>query len=84
MSSVSKADIAVSSNLQRIFKELEEEVEIIAGQKMGMSLVVYNSEPGSRLNYISNVDRPQVVQVFRILLDGWAQGMPDIPAHKVD
>ena len=84
MSSIAKVDRKVSKNLKRIFTELEREVERVAGQKMGMSLVIYNSEAGSRLNYISNVDRPAVIQVYQTLLDGWNEGMPDVPAHEVE
>jgi len=84
MSSIAKVDRKVSKNLKRIFTELEREVERVAGQKMGMSLVICNSEAGSRLNYISNVDRPAVIQVYQTLLDGWNEGMPDVPAHEVE
>ncbi len=82
MSHVAKPDALVSKQLQEIFAKLESEVEAIAGQKMLMSLCVFNSEPGSRINYISNGQRKDVAAAWMSMVKGWGEGMPDIPAHE--
>ena len=50
---------------------------------MGFSLVVFNAEPGSRLNYVSNCDRQEVYSALKSLIAGWEDGMPDIPSHEI-
>ena len=81
MSKVAKADVLVSQQLQGIFTKLESDIEALAGQKMMISLCVFNSEPGSRINYISNGDRKDVAGAWMSMVKGWGEGMPDIPAH---
>jgi len=83
MSSLHPADKAVSEAMQQLADELSERLEQIAGQKMMFSLCVFNSAPGSRINYVSNCDRSDVANCWKSMLHGWEQGMPDIPAHKV-
>lgn len=78
---VAKVDVLVSKQLQEIFKKLESEIEELAEQKMVISLCVFNSEPGSRINYISNGDRKDVAAAWMSMVKGWGEGMPDIPSH---
>ena len=73
----------VSQNLQAIAAEIEDRLQEVAGQRMLFSLVVFNTTPGTRMNYISNGDRDDVATALRNLLESWDQGMPDVPAHKV-
>lgn len=84
MSKVAKKDILISRQLQDIFNRLEQEIEELVGQKMGISLCIFNSEPGSRINYISNCERKNVATAWMSMVKGWGEGMPDIPAHKFD
>ncbi len=72
----------LSKELKNIAGRLEKEIEHAAGVKMAFTLVVYNTEPGSRLNYISNANRAEVAGCLRSLLEGWEAGMPDVPAHE--
>lgn len=59
-------------------------VEEIAGQPMAITMIVFNAEPGSRLNYISTCEREKAIEVYKALLEGWGEGMPDVPAHEVN
>lgn len=81
---VAKADRLISESLRDIAKELDIKLEEIAGQRMSFSLIVFNAEEGSRLNYVSNCDRDNVHTALKSLIKGWEKGMPDIPAHKVE
>lgn len=81
---ISAADVAVSDALRQISDELSAKLEEIAGQRMHFSLIVFQSEPGSRLNYVSNCQRDYVVGAMQALLQGWRAGMPDVPAHEVN
>lgn len=72
----------VSAELQSIAAELSERIDAVAGQHMNFSLLVFHTKPGSRMNYISDTNREDVVNAMKSLLQGWDKGMPDIPAHK--
>ena len=80
--STAKPDLIVSRELQDIFRRLVQEVQELAGEKMMLSLCVFNSEPGSRMNYISNCNREDVETCWLNLINGWREGMPDVPAHE--
>ena len=82
MPHVAQPDVLVSKQLQNIFKKLESDVEAVAGQKMTISLCVFNSVPGSRINYISNGNRQDIAGALMSMVKGWGEGMPDIPAHN--
>lgn len=71
----------VSTELRDIADELTKRLEEVAGQHMNFSLLVFHTKPGSRMNYISNTKREDVVYAMKSLLKGWEEGMPDIPAH---
>ena len=45
--------------------------------------MIFNSEPGARINYISNCKREEVALAMGSLLEHWKEGMPDIQAHEV-
>jgi hypothetical protein len=76
-------DEKVSFELKDIAEKIDDKLESVAGQKMGFSLVVFNVESESRLNYVSNCNRQDVIKVYKTLLEGWEKGMPDIKAHEV-
>ena len=57
---IAEADRLISEELRAIADELNERLEQIAGQKMSFSLLIFNTEPGSRMNYISNCQRDDV------------------------
>ena len=78
-----QAEAALSRDLQNLAKRLEVMLEKRAGKPMLFSLVIFNDEPGSRMQYISNTDRECVKNALESLLDGWREGMPDVPAHEV-
>jgi len=80
---ISETDAIISVNLKRIFSDLIEELDEITGKKdIGLSLVIFNHDDNSRLNYISNCDRGEVIKVWKTLIDSWGKGMPDIPGHE--
>ena len=74
------ADVRVSQRLQELAQELDRQLEDIAGEPVGFTLIVYTHP---RASYISNVARPVAVREIRALLAAWAAGMPDVPAHEV-
>ena len=76
-------DRAVSESMQSLADTLNGLLEDIAGKPMGFSLIVFNAEAGSRMNYVSNCDRQEVINAMKSLLAGWEQGMLDIPAHEI-
>jgi len=76
-------DRKVSEQLRLIADELDKRLEDVAGQRMSFSLVVFNAEAGSRMNYVSNTNRDEVANALTSLLVGWGKGMPDIPAHEI-
>jgi hypothetical protein len=80
----SPEDMAVSESMQILAKLLGGMLEDIAGKPMGFSLLVFNAEEGSRMNYVSNCDRDEVHTALKSLLAGWEAGMPDIPSHEIN
>lgn len=80
--SMDDADRRVSENLRSLANDIDQHLREVAGCRMGFSLVVFNGVPDSRLNYVSNCDRGEVVAALRSLLDGWEADMPDVPAHE--
>lgn len=80
--SLAPEDVAISENMQALAGSLSSLLEEIAGKPMGFSLIVFNAEAGSRMNYVSNCDRQEVINAMKSLLTGWEQGIPDVPAHK--
>lgn len=81
---LSTPDKKVSEQLLGIAVGLDRILEEIAGQRMSFSLVVFNAEAGSRMNYVSNCDRADVVAAMKSLIKGWEEGMPDFKAHELD
>ena len=80
---IAPEDRAVSEAMQGIAKTQSDHLEDIGGKPMGFSLVVFNAEAGSRMNYVSNCDRQEVYNALKSLISGWEAGMPDIPSHKI-
>ena len=81
---VTEAERALSLELQELAAVLESKLERRAGKKMLFSLLIFNEEAGSRMQYISNTHRDSVLVAMRSLLSGWREDMPDIPAHEVE
>ncbi len=71
----------LSRNLKAIAQALDEAIEEIAGERVGFTLIVFTDPRGS---YISTVNREDSVREIKKLLDYWGEGLPDIPAHKVN
>ena len=80
---IATPDMKVSQELQQIAEELSQRLEDVAGKRMNFSLVVFNSMPGSRMNYVSNANREDVANALKSLLAGWEAQMPDIPSHEI-
>lgn len=80
---IAPEDMAISENMQALAGSLSDLLEEIAGKPMGFSLVVFNAEAGSRMNYVSNCNRQEVYGALKSLIAGWEAGMPDIPSHDV-
>jgi len=78
---VANEDILVSESLQQIALALQEMINDAAGKPMGFCLQVFNAQPGSRMNYVSNCKREEVAATMKELLVAWEEGMPDVPAH---
>lgn len=80
---MNRKEIEISKNLQDIAQQVSAQLKAITGQEVGFFLLVGNTEAGGRTNYISNMDRAQSVEVMLDLLNRWASGMKDLPAHKL-
>ena len=79
----SEIDALLSEHLQDLAKLIETEISQITGVKMAFSLCVFNYDNNSRMSYVSNIDRDTVAKIWLELIGAWSDGMPDIPAHKV-
>lgn len=79
-----RLDHKVSKRLKELGQRLDIEIEKMAGQRMTFALLIFNPIPGQRMNYISNGPREEMQQAIKSLIQGWEQGMPDIPAHEID
>ncbi len=78
---MSKAAIRVSKGLKEIARELGDHIEEIAGEPVSFSLFVWTED---RCNYISNSkNRTEIKTALKSVINGWDNGMPDIPAHEV-
>ena len=69
----------VSRGLPGIAERLAKDIERVAGEPCHVSLFVWTN---GRSNYISTLDRPQVIAILEEHIRGWKAGMPDIPAHE--
>jgi len=76
---IASPDLKISKELVSIANQLDDKLREVAGERMGFSLVVFQSELGSRMNYMSNCERGNVRHALTSLLKGWDEGMPDIP-----
>lgn len=83
MGEVTKEDQEISRGLPDLAALIKAELEKLSGRNMGFALVVFNTEVGSRMNYVSNCDRNEVVGAFKSMLTKWEAGMPDIPSHEI-
>ena len=77
-------DLLVSACLQELAGAIYDGFVEVTGESIGFMLMVFPMEEGQRVNYISNCDRDEVKGAMETLLKHWAEGMPDIPAHKVN
>lgn len=76
-------DVKISLALQHIADSIQRQLKGIGVHDRAFALVVFNSKPGGRMQYVANGDRRDVAQALKALLDGWGDGMPDVPAHKI-
>lgn len=73
--------LLVSEELQTVAAVIDDALANIAGKRVGFSLFIWTKE---RAQYVSNsTQRKEIQTAVRAVLDGWDQGMPDIPAHEV-
>ena len=77
-------EVKTSIAMQELAKAISESLMAITGEDMGFMLMVFNTTNDARTNYISNCDREEVIDSMKFLLDKWADGLPDIPAHEVN
>lgn len=78
MSAINK----ISKKLPAVADHLSSKLRKIAGQPVAFSLIVWTE---GRFQYVSNSkDRAEIKTALQALIDGWDEGMPDIPAHKVN
>jgi hypothetical protein len=73
----------ISKMLRPLAKDIDECLKNAAGENIGFSLIIYPLKDGGRIQYIGNCQRDSSAAAIQALLNGWAQGMPNIPAHKV-
>lgn len=70
----------ISENLPIIADELTGLLEDLAGKPVAFSLFVWTE---GEVQYISSTkDRAEVKKSLLAVINGWDEGMPDVPAHK--
>ncbi len=78
MSAINK----ISKKLPAVADHLDSKLRKIAGQPVAFSLIVWTE---GRFQYVSNSkDRDEIKGALQALIDGWNDGMPDVPAHEVN
>jgi hypothetical protein len=73
----------ISKILKPLAKDIQECLANAAGENIGFSLIVYPLKDGEHVQYIGNCKREESARIIQDLLNGWAKGMPNIPAHKL-
>lgn len=77
---MNEISIKISKELKKIAENLDEDIQKVAGERMGFTLMIFTE---GRTQYISNVDRETSVDQILKMLEAWANDMPDVPAHEV-
>lgn len=74
--------IEVSRDLQNLAAMIDQRIKEVTGQSgVCFSLFVWTD---GRFQYVSNCDsRAEIKRAILALLDGWDEGMPDMPAHEI-
>lgn len=73
----------LSLSLQKLSKWIETKLKQITGTYMGFSLIIWGKFYGdSMIQYVSNANREDCIKYMEDLLEGWKQGMPNIPFHE--
>jgi hypothetical protein len=80
---MSNQERKISKVLQPLAKDIHECLKTATGESIGFSLIVYPLKDGGRAQYIGNCKREDSARIMQDLLNGWAQGMPNVPAHKI-
>lgn len=75
-----QADLKISEKLQDLARAIDSVLFAVAGEPVRFSLFVWSE---GRSQYVSNVQRPDVITAVEETVARWKAGMPDVPAHKV-
>jgi hypothetical protein len=73
------ATLRISKSAKGLARLIDKNIETIAGEKIGFSLVIYTQ---GRASYIGNIDRKDAIRELSTLLELWKADMPDVPAHE--
>lgn len=79
---MSKAEMKVSLELQRIADELSAMLDKAAGEHMAFTLMVWNAEAGGRMSYVANCDRAQVREAMKHMVEHWESPLNGGAAHQ--
>lgn len=84
MTHVTDAQYCISLALQRIAKDIDNQLHEIAGMRVGFALLVFNEEPDSHTQYASNCVRANVAEALRDFLKMHDKGdlENDKPTHE--
>lgn len=77
---ITAADRRISGQLQSVAKAVDQALATAAGRRVSFSLFVWTE---GRSQYVSNVQRDDVVRALEETLARWREGMPDVPAHEI-
>lgn len=80
---MSNQEQKISKILKPLAKDINDCLKNAAGENIGFSLIIYPLQDGGRAQYIGNCKREDSARSIQELLNGWAQGMPNVPAHKI-
>lgn len=70
----------VSESMQALAAGIDKAIEVIAGERIAFTLLVYTE---GRASYVSSCSREDAAREMRRLLELWDAGMPDVPNHEI-
>jgi hypothetical protein len=73
----------LSLSLNMISNWIDKRLHRETGASMAFSLIIWGKfGEDQMIQYVSNTNQEDVIENMEALIDGWKQGMPDIPFHE--
>lgn len=77
------ADVQLSLQLQALAKDLDEALAEQYGSRVGFVLLLapFDQAP-TEVQYVSNTQRTEAIDMIRKLFERWQLSLPDTPTHE--